>query len=96
MQEHTWLESDDMEARPWAVDVVHTFSRRKPTNQDLGFVVHIGQMGRNIDHMTLTIDESYTDAHECAEAIAQVMEPHMELTSSEIESIETEIDKILN
>ena len=95
MQEHHWIESTDMEKRPWVLDVTHTYSRRKPTDQDLGFVVHIGALG-DMEHSVQTIDERYEGIDECVEAIAETMRWRLPLTDLEKERIHGALYEILN
>lgn len=95
MQERHWIESGDMKARPWAVEVLHTYSRRKPTNQDLEATVHIGQID-GADSICMPIVSSFENDADCAAAVVKVIEKMLSLKPEDIILIEESLKGIIN
>lgn len=95
MQERHWIESGDMEARPWAVEVLHTYSRRKPTNQDLEATVHIGQI-EGKDPICIPIVFSFDNDAVCAEAVVKTLEERLSLLPEDIILIKESLEDIIN
>lgn len=95
MQDIHWIHQERETEQPWALQIFHVYSKRKPINQSLEAVLYSERIAGETHSAAMELDAS-KDVEDMAQALCSDMGRHLEVTGEDYQQLETALGNIVN
>lgn len=95
MQDIRWIYQERETEQPWALQIFHVYSKRKPINQSLEAVLYSERIAGETHSAAMELDAS-KDVEDMARALCSDMGRYLEVTEEDYQQLETALGNIVN
>jgi hypothetical protein len=95
MQDIYWVYQERETEQPWAVQLFHVYSKRKPTNQSLEAVLYSEAIDTETNSVSLGLDCD-VELEASTESLCDAMGEYVEITEEDKQAVKAALGGIIN
>lgn len=95
MQDIHWIYQEREKEQPWALQVFHVYSKRKPSNQTLEGVLYSELIDNETHSVPVELDAG-KELEDMLQALCLDMGRYVEVTGEDYKQLETALGNIVN
>ena len=95
MQDIRWIYQERETEQPWALQIFHVYSKRKPSNQSLEGVLY-SELIENETHSVSVELDTDKELEDMLQALCLDMGQYLEVTGEDYKQLEAALGEIIN